>query len=215
MSTLSTMRTNVRADLSIDPNGDIWTDGDIDRYINEFVGVVYSWTGLDFAESTANLTLVAGTATYALTALANYGKFTSVRLTGRYELLEERTLPYLENTVDLTYQGEPVYFYLYGDDTIGFWPTPDAVIGTASVRYERSSPTLTSSDEPAFDSQWHHVCEKYALWSCFSNKPGFESRAAQAWEVFKPLRSQMKDDVWERTTDTRSIKNEITPLWPA
>lgn len=210
------MTSNVRTDLVIDPNGDIWTDARLQRYINEFQGLVYSWTGLDFGETSGTLTLVDGTATYNLsTGLSNYGKFISIRLTGRYNTLPEVNIQELENEVDLTFEGEPVEFYLYGDDTLGLWPVPDGVIVAATVRFERSGPTLTSSDSPACDDNWHHVYEKYAMWRALDTQPGFEDRARQAKVDYQLWAQQMKDDIWERTTGTRQMRNEITTLWPA
>lgn len=210
------MTSNVRTDLVIDPNGDIWTDARIQRYLNEFIAQVYTWTGLDFAELSATLTLVAGTATYDLDTLSNYGKLSTIRLAGRYNALTEANRFDLENTVDLTTSGEPINYYLYGDNTIGLWPVPDGVIASANVLYERSAPVLTSGESPAFESAWHPVCEKYARWQALATQPGFETQAELARQAFRIDEAKMKDDLWERETAGRIIQNEIqTNQWPA
>lgn len=210
------MTANVRTDLVIDPNGDIWTDARIQRYLNEFIAQVYTWTGLDFAEVSATLTLVAGTATYDLDSLSNYGKLSTIRLAGRYNTLTEANRLDLENTVDMTYQGEPINYYLYGDNTIGLWPVPDGNILSANVLYERAAPTLISSESPAFESAWHPVCEKFAIWRALATQPGFSNEAEIARLAFRTDEAKMKDDLWERETATRSIQNEIqTNQWPA
>lgn len=218
MSTLEQMRANTRVDLIIDPNGDIFGDTAIDRYLNEFIGVVYSWEQLDFEEVTGDFTLVASTATYDLDSeLTNYGRIKSLRLDGKTTLLKEvpqTEFNDFENGRDLTQTGEPGWYYFYGDNTIGLYPVPNGDITTIHARFDRSEPTLTSSESPAFDSRWHHVPELYARWKCFSTVPGHESTAKEAKLEFLTEQAKMKEDVYLRDNNGYRWKQYNPTVWP-
>lgn len=218
MSTLATMRQNVRDDLIIDPNGDIWSDARIDRFIHEFLGMTYSWDQKDFGETSGTLTLVASTASYDLSSeLSNYSKLRDIKLTGRNVFLteiEQSELDEFLNGRDETYEGEPLYYWFYGDDTINLWPVPNGDITTASVRFERSSPTLADDESPAFDSRWHYVCELYARWRCFSTVPGHEKTAETAELTFIKESAKMKEDLWRRNNSGYRFTPYNQVAWP-
>jgi hypothetical protein len=216
MSTLTTMRANVRTDLVIDPNADVWSDGTIDRYINEFVGIAYSWDKEAFAETTGSFTIVDGTATYDLASeLTNYGELQSLRLDGKTILLDKvDDLNAFESGRDLTFEGEPRYYYFYGDDTIGLWPVPDGVITTMHARFTRSNPTLTASDSPAWAEKWHYVCERYSRWKCLSVVPGHESTARDARAEYNEAKAMMQQDLWQRGANGNRWVNTNPGLWP-
>lgn len=216
MTDLQTMRANVRTDLVVDPNGDIWSNDRIDRYLNEFIGQVYTLLNLDFAELTGTITLVTGTATYDLsTGLTNYGRLISLRLQGRYAHLDEVDGITLENSgVDLTVQNEPDRFFFYGPSTVQLYPTPDGVITTLNARYERSAPVLTDAEEPAWRSEWHFVCERYAHWRCLATQPGFADVADRAWDTYRLAYQEMKADLWERSSGDIVMQNTTETTWP-
>ena len=216
MTTLNAMTSNVRTDLVIDPNGDVWSDTTIKRFINEFVGEVYSWDGIPVAETTGTVTLVASTATYDLAAaLSDYGDLQSLRLDGKTQLLEEVIdLNEFENGRDLTQEGEPTHYYFYGDDTIGLYPVPDGNITTLHARYNSNAPTLGNTDEPSWNERWHYVCELYARWRCFSTVPGHETMADRAQVHFIRERAKMQEDLWSRSVNGLSMANTNPGVWP-
>lgn len=215
MSTLLQMRGNVRTDLVVDPQGDVWSNATIDRYINRFIGNVYSWMNMDFQEVTDTFTLVASTATYDLNnELSNYGVLQSLRLDGRNYYLDEIQLEEWEDGNDMTYEGEPLYYYFYGDNTIGLWPVPDGVITTINARYERAAPTLTDPESPAWDASWHYVAELYAIWRCLAAVPGYEEKAQVARSEFMIEEAKMKEALWERDNEGRRFAYTDSTVWP-
>lgn len=214
MSTLAEMRSNVREDMKIDPNGDIWGDSQIDRKINRFIGNVYSLMNLDFEEVTDTLSLVGGTATYDLDAgLDNYGVLESLTLTGRNTPLNKVELQDLQAMgFDLTTQGEPQYLYFYGNKTIGLYPVPDGVITTALARYQRDNPILTSGESPAFAQKWHYVCELFAIWELYATTPGMEAQASAAKKNFDDAYDVMRKNLWERDNGGTFMRNSTQPI---
>jgi len=216
MSTLTEMTDNTRTDLNIDPGKDVWSDATIQRFINEFIGIVYAWDNQAFSETTGTITLVASTATYDLSSeLTNYGKLQSLKLAGYTTLLDEVTdLDDFEDGRDLTTEGVPRWFYWYGDDTIGLYPVPDGTVATATARFNRDNPTITAGESPAWDDRWHYVCELYARWKCFEALPGYEDKAERSRQIFKNAEAVMKEDIWYRNVDNRSMANTNPGLWP-
>lgn len=217
MSTLSTLRANTRTDLKIDPNGDIWSSDTIDRFINRGLARIYGRLNLDFKETSATLTLTASTATYNLgSLLANYDELQSILLAGRYQVLSKRNLEELQEAGwNLAQTGEPLYYYFYGDKTIGLYPVPDGNITSATVRYERTAPTLTSSDEPAFDTEWHYILELYARWQCLASVPGHEETAKEAERQYKLEEAKCIEDLVQRDNAGYSMAISQTVTWPS
>lgn len=216
MSTYQEMIDNTRTDLTIDPNKTVWSDDQLGRYINQFIGIVYSWDNQDYEEVTGSFTLVAGQATYDLGAeLTNYGKLQSLRLDDETVLLDKVTdLNAFQNGRDLTAQGEPRWYYEYGDNTIGLYPVPDGNITTMHSRYNRSNPTISGSEEPAFDSKWHFVCELYAKWKALRAVPGYEQQAREAQQDYFVERQAMKWDLYKRDVNGQSWTNTNPGVWP-
>lgn len=214
MSTKSQIKDRTRRELKIDPNGDIWSDVQINEYIDDFIGMVYSEIGMDFKELSATLNLVDGTATYSLNSLANYGKLISIKLAGRETLLKEVDKQELSNGRDLTTEGEPEFFYFYGDQAIGLYPVPDGNIATATVDYEREAPVLDSDESPAFNSSWHYVAALYAKARCLASMPGFESQSNIATKNYERAYKMMREDLWERDAGLTLMRNISRPICP-
>lgn len=168
--TLTDIRSQSR-DLAIDNGTRLrFTTSTIDNFVNE--GQRIAILDSKALIKSANFELSAGSTYYSLPS-----DFLQMRrLTLRYQELEEQTPESLANRVGLEWEtsgGLPTnYFINFSSRTkVGFYPFPDTVSSTGTVRYEYyASPTdlSASSDEPFGGSneldQYHYLLVYYAAY---------------------------------------------------
>lgn len=223
MSTLATLTTNTRTKLKIDPQKDIWTDEELQTYIQEGLTRFYAKADIKEAwEDGTIATLIAGTGYYTKPAdlrkilwaklvdtAATSTQADEVDLTDVTDILGD-----FQQEYDMEAQGDqPQYIYQEGE-YLWLYPVPNSTAAskyTVKFKYSERPATLATTDSPAFPSEWHFILEDYAVWRAWNKLPGKEPEADRAKSVWEEnWRQAMQDTVWkagERLTWR-------PPVWP-
>ena len=182
MSTLATLRDDTRRNLKIDPGKNIWTDSELEAYLNEAVTLMYAKLNFKFEWED-------GTINPLVAAQANYTRPTDLRRilwaklvdttaadTGADESelkLITDTLVDFQRTHDMDADNDtPGYLYEEAGE-LWIYPVPTAAAAakyTVKYKYSEQPATLIDSDTPAFTSNWHFVLEWYAKYKAWDKK---------------------------------------------
>lgn len=172
MSTLQTLRSNLRSELKTDPNGRVWSDSVLDRNINEAVRTIqqdgsFSWFFNDGQHTESS---VVGQGTYDLPE-----DFARLELRGiKYDnyMLSKRDYRQVFDSYDLTQQGNPSVYYLRasgGVQQFGILPLPNSV-KVISFLYRKLLPLMTSdTDESGMPSDFDEAIQAYAEYLCWND----------------------------------------------
>lgn len=192
MPTVSSIISNAREDLKIDPGKNIWTDSQLTRWLNEGAAMLAAETDWKDIEKSSTITLVASTATY--TPATDYHRLMKNSVVFTDSNGAESRVKYVElfelkvDVLDLTVTGNiPEKVYETGGE-LGFYPVPNATAatGTLGYSYYEWPDTYTANDTPAFPAEWHFLLEHYVEYRAWGVLPGREQASAlgmQKWQL--------------------------------
>lgn len=180
MSTLQTLRSNLRTEIRTDPNGRIWSDATLNRNLVEAVNTIqqdgsFDWFFNDGLETTVS---VVGQAEYDLPS-----DFARLELRGiKYDgyMLNKKDYRVVFDEYDLTSQGTPSIYYLRGTK-FGVNPLPSS-IKTISYLYRAKLPEMVDdTDDSGMPSDFDEAIISYAEYLCWNDLQGGQAgKAVQA-----------------------------------
>jgi len=189
-TSLGTLRTALREEIKIDPNGKIWSNSVFNDNINAAYLQVqadgqFNWPGQQGGEQAVSL--VSGTQEYALsTDLAVIElvlKGTEILSQTDFTSAKVRNLSGTQGTVNS--------YYLRGNN-IGFDPIPDSS-DTVTVYYRTLLDELTADgDNIELDDRFAQLIVKYAAYLTWSGPRGNESTAASKYNDYLASLNRMK-----------------------
>ena len=191
---------NARTNLKIDPNKKIWLDDDLLRWLNEAIGKYEAKTEWYRDIKSASVTIVDGTALYALESDFRVVLDQSVRFTDvdgnvmKVDMVNYEDV--VNDYVDLTTEGDyPKYAYLKGS-SIGFYPVFNTKAATGSAAYEYYGYTddYVVGDTVVFPQNYIDILEnyiEYKAWGIIPGKSAEMSTAFDKWNI--GLRQAMGD----------------------
>ena len=154
---LSALRAHVRSLTGIQST-DIISDADLAIFINEAYMDILRDADWPFLRNETTLTLVSGTATYALPSGVGESAIASVAVlsddTNR-RVLKPRSQYATDDSPGPLITGRPLEYACWRGN-VQFFPTPDAV-ETILIRYFSDPSELTGTDSPIFDTKFHTV----------------------------------------------------------
>ena len=174
----SALRTLIRNELKIDPNGKVWTDSTLNTYLNRsYLQLQQDWN-LDWQENDANTTY---TATAQETSLpTNFGKVSLVRYNWT-ELLVTTKLQ-LKREIATFQAWTPSRYYLYSN-TLGTDTIPSS--WTIDLDYKKIIAWFTDDvDESAYPSNFDTALVKYSAYLAWSAPRGNAQTAAQKLQEY-------------------------------
>jgi len=152
---LDAYREKVRRRAGVATGDQLITPALIDDVVNQALQQIDGEAMWPWLETSATLTLVAGTTSYALPTDFRKAKGTIVLIgatSGRTELVEVSAISAF--VADPTMTGRPSGYAIDGDSVV-FTPTPDAAY-TARLGYYRTTLELVDdADTPLLPDQWH------------------------------------------------------------
>jgi len=162
MSTLLSLRTDLRNEIKIDPNWKIWSDSVLNSAINRAYTRVQADWNFEWREHDANTTIttVSWTQEYSLTS--NISDFIRIELV-RYEWddLFKTTKVALKRKFATFTSSIPIRYYIRWT-VIGLDPTPNAA-WTLDIDYKKKLTALSSdSDTIDFPDDFDLLIIKYA-----------------------------------------------------
>lgn len=225
MSTLTQLTDNAREKLKIDPQADIWSDAELQSYINEGLTLFYSKANMKAEWKDGTVTpLVAGTAYYTKptdcrrllwAVLVDSTAGSTAVDESSLDIVTDTLLEFQENR-DMQATGTPGYIYEEGEK-LWLYPVPtaaDAAKYSLKFKYSKRPATLTASASPEFASEWHFILEDYAVWRAWSKLPGKQQEAAVTREIWNQnWRSAMQDIVWT-TGEYQQFRMPVLPSKP-
>lgn len=160
MTSLSSLRTLTRQQYRFDPNGRVFSNDELDKYITQAYEHVQNELGLLLDEK-ESLAITSGTQEYALpttlTTIADDGVLID-------------TFPLQQSTYEATSwrttQAKPTMYYIREKSTwpyIGFIDIPDASY-TISIFYKGYRPTLSSSQDATTPTRFDLCIALYAAY---------------------------------------------------
>ena len=177
-SSLANLRSDLRTQLKIDPNGKIWNDSALNGYINDAHLQVQRDGDFSWKENiTGNFspTMVVGTAEYALPD--DFVRVLQVMINGGIKNVITKQEAKRRDGINYPIQsGEPSNYYINGN-FIGLWPVPNA-IKPFSIDYKKKMPSLDSDSETIdFNTDYDSAIANYAAYLAWS---GYRGASAQA-----------------------------------
>ena len=179
----------LRRKMGVDPDDGLLTPDVLVDLLDEANKELEAERDWPWRETSATITTVAGTASYAMPS--NWLRTTSIREANE-EPMVERT------TMDLDYRnpsgvtGQPIEFAVYGS-TLTLSPTPDSV-RTLTHRYIRDVPQLRwDADEPLMPAMFHAAIVSAAAAVAYERQ-GADQRAQSAQLTVDRWRGRMIDD---------------------
>ena len=182
-TTRSQLRADVRTELKKDPNGKIWSNPELNNYINKAYLKVQKDGNFQWRENQANTTFstVAWTQEYALPT--DLGKIQLVRF--EWTNLYNTTKVQLKRQQSTFVSWTPSKYYLFGVN-IGFDVLPSTV-WTVDLDYQARLTAFTAdTDESGFNSDFDLAIVKYAAflaWSSIDWKQGTASSQLQEYQL--------------------------------
>ena len=215
-STRAELRADVRTELKKDPNGKIWNDPTLDRYIDKAYLKVQKDGNFQWRENQANTTFstVIGTQEYALAT--DLGKIQLVRF--NWSVVYKTTLVQLKKEQSTFVNGQPSRYYLNWNN-IGF-DVISNIVGTVDFDYVKRLARFTAdTDESAFWEDFDAAIVKYAAFLAWSAMDWKQQTAAvkereYTLEIETLISSYLFDDTADLTyflqKGTRGVTNSQT-----
>jgi len=186
-STLAQLRSKLRTEIKIDPNGKIWNDSTLNSYINRaYLQIQQDWN-LDWQENDANTTY---TPTAQETTLpTDFWKVILIRY--NWTELFPTTKAELKRQYTSFQSGTPYKYYLFSNklwtDTIPSWWTID-------LDYKKINASLSAdSDTSAYPLNFDTAIVKYSAYLAWSATRG---NAQTATEKLQEYKNEVKTLSW-------------------
>lgn len=190
----SQLRTDLRDELKTDPNGRIWLDRELDKFLAQAYSKIQADAQFNFPENQAapdTLSTVSGTQEYDLPA--NFGRMKSVTLSNSNFPLDQIELSDLYDRYPNQGQsGTPYLYYLRGAK-MGLYPVPDGVSTLARVFSNKF--TMPSNDDTAIEYDDDDIAGamiKFAAYLAWSAPRGNRETALSKLEDYNVLMKPIK-----------------------
>lgn len=188
--TVSQLIDDLRDEIKTDPNGRIWRDRELRRFLSRAYLKIQADAMFNFPENQAAptaLVTVAGTQEYNLPT--SFGRMIKILIGGSdYPL----TMITLENVPQQGETGSPTEFYLRNDQ-IGFHPIPDNAYTLTQIY--RKKFLFPDEDTEAIDYDDDEVADtmvKYASYLAWASPRGNRATAIEKLQDYKELLSALK-----------------------
>lgn len=205
MSTRAKLRSDLRTELKIDPNGKIWSDDVLNWYINSAYFQVQKDGNFDWRENMNGNTVfptVIGTQEYSLPT--DFIRTVLIRFDGTELWKTDKTT--LKRELQTFQNGSPSRYYIYWAN-IWFDVIPDKV-RNIDFDYKKRLASLTADiDEIAFSDEFDSVIVKYAAFLAWWSPRGNASTSVQKKQEYDLmlntlLNAYIFDDVNDLTFTT-------------
>lgn len=178
----STLRADVRTELKKDPNGKIWSDNELNNYINKaYLKVQKDWN-FQWRENQANTTFVTVAWTQEYVLPTDLGKILLVRYQG--DNLYKTDKISLKRQYSTFVSWKPSQYYTYWAN-IWFDVLPDAVWTVDFDYLKRLASFTADTDESAFNSDFDLAIVKYAAFLAWSSMDGKQSTASSQIQEYQ------------------------------
>ena len=182
-TTLSELRTQLRTELKKDPNWKIWTDTELNRYINNSIVKIQKDWNYNWRENQSNTTFstVVWTQEYALPT--NLWKIQLVRFNWNNLLKTEKIILKREQSTFVSWT--PSKYYIYWA-YIWFDVLPNSVWTVDFDYLKRLASLSLDSDESEFNSDFDILIIKYAsflAWSSLDWKQNTANSKLQEYQL--------------------------------
>ena len=188
MSTRAQLRSKLRTEIKIDPNGKVWSDSVLNQYINSAYFQTQKDWNFKWRANDGNYTfsLTSGTQEYALPT--GFIRTDLVRYNG------SNLYPTDKVTLKRQYQSFvnwiPSQYYLYGS-FIGFDVIPN-VTGTIDIDYRKQLTAFTAdADVSGFPEDMDDLMIKYAAFLAWNSAKGNEQTAQIKLQDYKLMLDTM------------------------
>jgi len=189
------LRTQLRDELKTDPNGKIWRDRELNRFLTRAWNKVQSDMQYGFDENEViigTITTVSLQEEYTLPS--NFGEMLNVKDQNSWTLDEitKRDLERRTNNTDAENTGQPTVYYLRAAK-IGFWPIPIDV-RTIEILYNAIL-TFPTDDTTALDItnlDLDFALVKYSAYLAWSSLRGNRRTALDKLEDYKDVLKDLK-----------------------
>lgn len=175
-------------------------DNAYDDFINDGIYMVagmYKWSWL---QTRLTKTLTAATAEYDIStdwSISNFMAMDQLTLVGESDGRLER-MSYDDYRRfygdDARTAPKPTHFYMRGEDTVGFYPTPSVTLTNGLLVDYYRMPTTLSSDAgtPEWSALFHHVLVDYLAYRIFMSLDYHQEAAGSLQEFVRGV-NEMKD----------------------
>lgn len=202
MSDLAAIRDFVREQTLIEI--DDWSNAKVLNVINEGIREVASRFRWPFLSASAQISVTAGTQSYALSSIAsNVQRIAAIIDNTRRVKLQEVEPQYAWELYggDAPDSDEALAFYLWGE-SLYLLPTPSANESNAYTMFYYKTPTELSNDTdvPEWSSQFHMLLADYAIARVWEREEDFQ-KAQAAQQRFDLRVEQMARHYLNRVED--------------
>jgi hypothetical protein len=184
MSDLQTLRSKLRSELKIDPNGRIWNDTVLNRAINDSIGQVESEGNYDwhFNNAENSESTVIGQSGYDLPD--NF-----VRLEADTVLYDSASLRPIDYNFGwknkyFTTSGTPSSYSVWGDK-IYLAKMPDSIKSLQYLFKKKQTAMVADSNDSGLPSEFDLSVIKWAAYLCWSTIEGKENKSISAAQDFQ------------------------------
>lgn len=192
--TVSQLIIDLRDEIKTDPNGKIWRDRELRRFLSRAYLKIQADAMFNFPENQAAptaLATVGGTQEYNLPA--SFGRMVELVIASSNYPLEIISLDKLYSLYPQQSEaGTPTRFYLR-NDKIGLHPIPDAVYTLTQIyRKKFAFPTVDTQVIDYDDDEVADTMVKYASYLAWSSPRGNRATAVEKLQDYKELLSALK-----------------------
>lgn len=185
MSTLLNLRSRLRTELKVDPNGRIWSDATLDTALNQAVLQIQQDGDFDwhFNDAVNSETTVASTATYALPSdfvrlELNTVKYNSSSL----EQVDYRWL--FRTNSSLAVDGTPAYYYLRGTN-IGLFKRPNDTLTLEYLYRSKLTAMSDDADDSGLPSDFDEAVTHFTCYLAWNDIAGKNDKAIESLQNYK------------------------------
>ena len=214
-SNRTTLRSNIRWELKIDPNGKIWNDSTLDLYLNRaYLQLQQDWN-LDWQENDANTTYTPSAQETSLPT--DFGKIVLVRY--NWTELISTTKIQMKREIATFQAWTPSRYYLYSN-TLGTDTIPSS--GTIDLDYKKINAGFTAdTDESDYPTTFDTALVKYSAYLAWSSPRGNVQTAASKLQEYNLEKETLiwmyifndVNDLSFSTQRRRTITNQDTAIY--
>lgn len=204
------LRRDLRDEFKTDPNGRIWQDRELNKFLGQAYLKIQADTNFNLPENQAapdTFDTVAGTQEYSLPS--NFGRMNQVLISSSNYPLEEVEIGALYQMFPQTVSGSPARYYLR-NDKIGLHPIPNAVQTITRIFVNRF--TFPADDTTVIDYNDDEIAGaivKYAAYLAWSAPRGNRQTATEKLQDYNELMKSVKlhKIFRQRTLQYKTVRN--------